>query len=354
MLAIRPFQELDWDVLLDLANQAVPFAPAANEEWFNLRRSFDSVHYKRRHYLAWQGFRPLGYAGLEQQGAGLERLRVYVVAASEHLNGEAGTRLFAQLLADARELGARSLWARELLDDANARAFFESCGFMETQRAAPPNFPPVVVFELKLALNAERFYERVTTACALPAAERHGRLARLHAEVMAAYLAAVARVGAERAAEAVADGRTVQQVVGHIAEWERFGLLSAGDILAGLAHPRMITSVAGFVEPGGQALDFDGIDTFNAYAGARHTGVPWAETQALALDTARILGALFSQPALLSAERLERTRPFRKRLQNGALIRDVAMGWNLWITLLEHEAVEHAADLQLPEDNGEP
>ena len=47
------------------------------------------------------------------------------------------------------------------------------------------------------------------------------------------------------------------------------------------------------------------------------------------------------------AERLERTRPFRKRLQNGLVVRDVAMGWNLWITVLEHAAVEHAADLSM-------
>jgi N-acetylglutamate synthase-like GNAT family acetyltransferase len=150
MLDIRPFQPEDWDSLLDLANQAVPFALADNIEWVKLRRSFDSAHRKRRHYLAWQDGRPIGYGGLEQQGDGLDRLRAYAVAAPENLNGTVGTKLFAQLLADARELGARTLWAREFLADDVARAFFESCGFMETERATPPDYPAVVVFELNL------------------------------------------------------------------------------------------------------------------------------------------------------------------------------------------------------------
>jgi len=164
----------------------------------------------------------------------------------------------------------------------------------------------------------------------------------------------VQAITAQQAAEPVADGRTVQQVVGHIAEWERFGILAAGDILAGVAHPRMITTVDGFLQADGQPLAVDGIDAFNEYAAAQHTSRPWIETQTLARETALTLAALFTERALLSAGRLEKTLPFRKRLQNGAVIRNVAMGWNLWITMLEHEAVEHAADLHLPEDNGEP
>ena len=150
MLEIRPFQPQDWDLLLPLANQAVPFAPAENAEWFDMRRAFDEVHRLRRHYLAWHDGQPAGYGGLEQQDEGLDRLRAYVVAAPENLNGAVGKRLFAQLHSDARELGARTLWARELLADEVARAFFTGHGFVETQRATPPNFPTVVVFELNL------------------------------------------------------------------------------------------------------------------------------------------------------------------------------------------------------------
>ena len=150
MLEIRPVQPQDWDLLLPLANQAVPFAPAENAEWFNKRREFDDVRRLRRHYLAWQDEQPAGYGGLEQQGDGLDRLRIYVVAPPKKLSGTIGRKLFAQLLGDAIQLAARTLWARELLADEVARAFFTSHGFIETQRATPPNFPTVVVFELNL------------------------------------------------------------------------------------------------------------------------------------------------------------------------------------------------------------
>jgi hypothetical protein len=150
MLEIRPFQSQDWDLLLPLANQAVPFALAENAEWFNKRREFDAIGRVRRHYLAWQDGQPAGYGGLEQQSEGLERLRIYVVAAPKKLAGTVGGKLFVQLLGDAIQLGARTLWARELLADEAAYAFFTRHAFVETQRAAPPNFAPVVVFELNL------------------------------------------------------------------------------------------------------------------------------------------------------------------------------------------------------------
>jgi hypothetical protein len=69
--------------------------------------------------------------------------------------------------------------------------------------------------------------------------------------------------------------------------------------------------------------------------------------QALAIQTATVLRTFFTQPDLLTAERLEQTMTYRKRLQTGEIIQPIAMGWNLWITVLEHEAVEHAEELRL-------
>ena len=40
MTYLRPFAPADWDTLLDLANTAVPFAPAENAEWLAYRRAF--------------------------------------------------------------------------------------------------------------------------------------------------------------------------------------------------------------------------------------------------------------------------------------------------------------------------
>jgi hypothetical protein len=60
-------------------------------------------------------------------------------------------------------------------------------------------------------------------------------------------------------------------------------------------------------------------------------------------DSASTLYTLFTHPQLLSAGRLEQTSPFWKRLQNGMVIQNITMGWNLWLTMIEHIAVEHAA-----------
>lgn len=197
-------------------------------------------------------------------------------------------------------------------------------------------------------MNVEAFCRRVTDAAAQPPLVRHGRLARVHEEIKAEYLAALRSISPDRAAQQVAIGsekRTVAQVVGHIAEWERFLLLAAGDILAGLGHPRMVTSLEGYVEPDGGKPAFATIDAFNDYQANKYASWRWEEIRRLALDTATALYTLFTHPALLNAERLEGTKPFRKRLPDGTVIHDIAMGWNVWITCLEHEGVEHALDL---------
>lgn len=152
MIEIRPFQPEDFNSLLDLANQAVPFAPKENAEWFEYRKTFDESKRLRRHYLATDKNSPVGYGCLEQQGEGLESLRIYVVCSPENLLSETGAALYARLKQAAQALGATTLWARELQADKPAREFFTRHGFVETQRLTPPNYLPVVVFQLSLAL----------------------------------------------------------------------------------------------------------------------------------------------------------------------------------------------------------
>ena len=88
----------------------------------------------------------------------------------------------------------------------------------------------------------------------LPPQERHRRLAALHADVVAGYARAVQAIDAEGGARPGPDGRSVAQVIGHIAEWDRYGILAAGEMLAGVLWPRIMAS-AGFIEPDGAELD---------------------------------------------------------------------------------------------------
>jgi len=149
VLELRPFQPEDFGLLLDLANEAVPFAPTENAEWLEYRKAFDESQRFRRHYLAVDNNRALGYGGLEQQSDDPKSLRIYIVCGSQNLD-TVGTMLYNQLIQDAQAVRATTLWARELQADESAFKFFTGKGFAETQRLTPPNFAPVVVFQLAL------------------------------------------------------------------------------------------------------------------------------------------------------------------------------------------------------------
>jgi hypothetical protein len=199
-------------------------------------------------------------------------------------------------------------------------------------------------------MEAVAFFAQVVAIMQEPPEPRHAALAALHTAALDAYLGALRRISPAQAQRQLEAGstRNLIQVVGHLAAWDRFGILAASDILAGLAHPRTVTSVAGYVETDGQIHDFASVDEFNAYQAARHADWPWEPMAAWAADVATTLHALFTQPHLVTAVRLEQTLPHRKPLHNGGpVIEQTTMGWTLWLLVLEHLAVEHAADLDI-------
>jgi hypothetical protein len=182
----------------------------------------------------------------------------------------------------------------------------------------------------------------------LPPAARHERLARLHEELNERYRRALRNLSPETAARPLSDGsdpRPVAQIIGHIAAWERFGILAVGDMLAGIERPRMMTGFGDYREPDGTIHSFATIDAFNAYNAERFAGWSWERLSEFAEDTTNTIYALFTHPHLLNAERLQRMAPFRMRLQGGAILDNITLGWGLWLIMLEHPGVEHAAML---------
>ena len=197
-------------------------------------------------------------------------------------------------------------------------------------------------------MTANAFVEQLVAAMALPPVARHERLATLHEGLYDRYRRALRNLSPEAAARPLADGsdpRPVAQIVGHIAAWERFGILSAGDMLAGIERPRMMTGFGEYREPDGTIHSFDTIDAFNAYNAARFADWSWERLRAFAEDTTNTIHALFTHRLLLNAGRLQQTAPFRMRLQGGPVLDDITLGWGLWLIMLEHPAVEHAAVL---------
>lgn len=77
-------------------------------------------------------------------------------------------------------------------------------------------------------MHPDEFYPKVHQFMVLPAKERHAGMTNLHTQAMNHYMN---RLMTEAEAEAVSpvtlgdDHRTVLQIVGHIAEWERFVIL---------------------------------------------------------------------------------------------------------------------------------
>lgn len=198
---------------------------------------------------------------------------------------------------------------------------------------------------------ADDFYRQIIDIFARSPKERHLGMMKLHEQVVRDYIAAVQKVSEQDSIRPVSigsDSRTLAEIIAHIAEWERFGIMAAGDILAGLDHPRTVTDVRGFVDTDGRAIDFTDVHEFNAYQRQKNSTWSWLQLQRDAIDYATTLYSLFAYPNLLTAERLERTKPHRKKLRNGEILDNTTMGWCLWVIYLDHEAVEHAKELNLP------
>jgi hypothetical protein len=195
-------------------------------------------------------------------------------------------------------------------------------------------------------MNADSFYQQLVDIAGQVPDERHRRLVDLHTSVVTRYLDAVHAITAQGAMRAVSDGRTVLQVVAHIAEWERYIILSAGEVLAGVTWPGLV-SHARYVEPDGNEFPFRNAAEFNARQAEKYAMRAWEEVQALANVTATTCYRLWTQSGLLTPDRLERTRPWDYYdLPIGVRLK-MPCGWYLWMITLEHEAVEHAADLEL-------
>jgi len=192
-------------------------------------------------------------------------------------------------------------------------------------------------------MKAEVFYHKIVDIASQPPVERCLSLVALHTDIITSYLTAVRALTAQDAVRVSSDGRALEQVVGHIAEWERFTILALGEIITGVVWPQ-IMNLSGYVEPDGQVREFASVDAFNDYQATKQMGWSWERIQDLAIQTALTLQVLCAHSSLVSWERLEQTKLYRWRLPNEMSVK-VSCGWYLWMVTLEHEAIEHAVDL---------
>lgn len=192
-------------------------------------------------------------------------------------------------------------------------------------------------------MQAEHFYDRFGALIDRHPAERHAGLLVLHAEALAEYTAWVQAITPTAAASPSSDGRPIALVVGHIAAWDRFLIQACGEMLSGAPWPSFM-DLQGYLDEDGRRRDFESIDAFNAHQAGLQRGLTWDSLQSAALDRAAAAAALFAAPGLLTAERLERTRPTTWGLHGDRRVH-APVGWEIWMILMEHESVEHAAEL---------
>jgi hypothetical protein len=187
------------------------------------------------------------------------------------------------------------------------------------------------------------FYAKTAQILELPTHERAQALRTLQNDVVEHYCVAIQKLDAQEAQRIGPDGRTVAQVIGHIAEWDRFTMLAVGEILSGVIKPGVI-ELRGWRELDGTTRDFASVDEFNAYQAERQANMPWEEIQALAVRMAITLRELFANPQLLSPALLDSTieHSFMREDQNP---KSVPYGWYLWFLDIEHKAVAHGDEV---------
>ena len=192
-------------------------------------------------------------------------------------------------------------------------------------------------------MRAEIFYPRIADIMRQPPIARHSLMSALHYELLPPYLGALGAISSAQSSRITPDGRTLMQLVGHIAEWDRYLILASGEMLSGVAEPQMMR-LKGYMETDGRVLDFTSIDDFNAYQAEKHARAAWEQVQRTAIDSAATLYNLFTNRNLMSPELLQRTAPYEFKLPTGQLI-SATCGWFQWFVTIEHESVEHANDL---------
>lgn len=194
-------------------------------------------------------------------------------------------------------------------------------------------------------MKPEQFYPKIFALSNMPANIRVKGMNRIHSEYLAAYLSAIYAIDSEKASQICPDGRTIAQIVAHIAEWERYIIQSMGDIISGVRKPFVLT-LKGYRDIDGTRVDFDTINEFNEFQVQKYKNTPWSEIKPLAIHTASALQGIFSQPVVLPFDLMEKTESYNWHVPGGSLV-SIPVAWYLWIVVLEHEVVDHAQELGL-------
>ncbi|MCB0211910.1 MAG: hypothetical protein KDJ52_21395 [Anaerolineae bacterium] len=192
-------------------------------------------------------------------------------------------------------------------------------------------------------MNPDHFYQHITKLATLSPYDRYARLGKFHTDLVIQYLDVIRSVNKIDVQQLGANNQSICQTIAEIAEWERFTIFAAGELISGVPWPQMM-NLSGYIDGDTQSRTFADKDDFRAYVREKFTGCPWAEIRDLALHTATAIHTLFTHPTLLSPDTLEKTKKQAWPLPNGLKI-SLPVGWYLWMTAVEREALAYATEL---------
>ena len=165
-------------------------------------------------------------------------------------------------------------------------------------------------------MEFSRFYHLVHRSVSLPPSGRRSELRALHDQVLRDYLDALKRIDHAESSRTGTDGRTIAEVVGHIAAWERWAILAVTEVLAGVRWPRLL-DLRAYPEFDSPVRDFASQDAFNAYSVQKQEGLSWCEIRAAAVGQATSLYGLLARPGVVPLCQMEATTPCQWQLGDG-------------------------------------
>ncbi|MCB0197486.1 MAG: hypothetical protein KDJ65_36405 [Anaerolineae bacterium] len=192
-------------------------------------------------------------------------------------------------------------------------------------------------------MNPDHFYQHITKLATLSPYDRYARLGKFHTDLVMQYLDVVRSVNEDDVQQLGSNNRPIRQTIAEIAEWERFTILAAGEMVSGVLWPQ-IMDLSGYIDDEGHRHSFNNKNDFHAYVQDKFASCPWTEIRELALHTATAIHTFFTHPTLLSPDTLQKTKKQAWLLPNGLKL-SLPVGWYLWMTTIEREALAYATEL---------
>ncbi len=174
-------------------------------------------------------------------------------------------------------------------------------------RAVPAPFtivPPTDLATREPGAPTPSLRDELRHAMALVGDMQKHRLIEILRSCRFAFMREVQGISGEQASTPwTEDGRTMKEIAGHIAGWERWTIAAMGEIAAGMLEPSVMT-LSGY--PEGIAR-YGSIDAFNAARMGEARERPW---QQILEDSAQTFERLIAAIERVSATALARTAPF--------------------------------------------